>query len=72
MKRQRSVLSVGTLWWMAQVFRLLPRRGACFGPGLGRLLRYERLRLWHTLFDRDRWIWWKLRLRALIEGRSKP
>lgn len=66
MKRSRLVISVGSLWWMAQVFRFAEHRGACFGPGLGRLLRYERLRAWHAMFDSDRWQWWKLRLRTML------
>lgn len=72
MKHRRSLLKAGTLWWMAQVYRPLVRRqhtshAACFDPGLLNMLRYEQSRLWHALFDHDRWQWRKLRLRRLLQ-----
>lgn len=66
MKRSRPLLSTGRLWWTAQVFRPLSQRATCFSPGLRHVVRYEYLRLRAALFDRDRWIWLKLRLRAFF------
>ena len=69
MKNVPYLLAIGRLWWMAQVFRPLAQSGSCFDPGLGRLLRYESQRVWHLIFDRERWLWWKLRLRTRFSRR---
>ena len=66
MKPPSKLISIGRLWWMARVFHHSVRYKNCFHPGMAQLKRYERLRLWHSLFDRDRWMWWKLRLRAWL------
>ena len=75
MKSAPYLLAVSRLWWMAQVFRpqntLQKTSGLCFGPGFGRLLRYESQRVWHLIFDRERWLWWKLRLRALFSRHER-
>jgi hypothetical protein len=66
MKKTPYLIAARRLWWMAQVFRPLAPSATCFGPGLGRLLRYESRRAGHLIFDRERWLWWKLRLRVFF------
>jgi hypothetical protein len=54
-KRIGLVLSVGRLWVMTLPFRLGYRsRVPGFRPGVRNLVVYERRRLWHRLYERER------------------
>jgi hypothetical protein len=54
-KRNGLVLSVGRLWVMTLPFRIGYRsRAPGFRPGVRNLVVYERRRLWHRLYERER------------------
>ena len=63
----QRLLAPGSLWLMALPYRLLFRRQYChFSPGLKNLVKYEALRLWLGLYDREKLAYFKQRLRRWL------
>jgi hypothetical protein len=67
-KRNGLVLSVGRLWVMTLPFRLGYRsRAPGFRPGVRNILAYEFRRLWHRLYERERFGYRARSLRAFLD-----